>query len=36
MLGKQGDYLAVRADDLHDVYVIEREIFGKTYQEVDG
>lgn len=36
MLGKQGDYLAVRADDLHDVYVIERGIFGKTYQEVDG
>lgn len=31
MLGKEGDYLAVRADDLHDVYVIEREIFGKTY-----
>lgn len=31
MLGKKGDYLAVRADDLHDVYVIEREIFGKTY-----
>lgn len=34
MLGKEGDYLAVRVDDLHDVYVIERFIFGKTYQAV--
>ncbi len=33
MLGKAGDYLAVRSDDLHDVYVIERKIFGKSYQE---
>lgn len=33
MLGKPGDYLAVRSDDLHDVYVIERNIFYKTYEE---
>ena len=33
MLGKPGDYLAVRTDDLHDVYVIEQKIFHKTYQE---
>lgn len=32
MLGKPGDYLAVREDDLHDVYVIERDIFGKSYE----
>lgn len=32
MLGKPGDYLAVRGDDFHDVYVIEEKIFGKTYQ----
>ncbi len=32
MLGKPGDYLAVRSDDLHDVYVIEEKIFYKTYQ----
>jgi len=32
MLGKPGDYLAVRSDDLHDVYVIERNIFFKTYE----
>lgn len=33
MLGKPGDYLAVRSDDLHDVYVIERNIFFQTYEE---
>lgn len=31
MLGKEGDYLAVRRDDLHDIYVIEENIFGSTY-----
>ena len=34
MLGKAGDYLAVRNDDLHDVYVVEEKIFGRTYSEV--
>lgn len=34
MLGKPGDYLAVRSDDLQDVYVVERDIFGKTYEEI--
>ncbi len=34
MLGKPGDYLAVRNDDRRDVYVIEKEIFLKTYDEV--
>lgn len=33
MLGNIGDYLAVRCDDLHDIYVIEREIFSETYRE---
>lgn len=33
MLGKPGDYLAVRCDDLHDIYVVERDIFGKSYAE---
>ena len=33
MLGKPGDYLAVRCDDLHDIYVIEQKIFGLTYEE---
>ena len=31
MLGQPGDYLAVRRDDLHDVYVVEKEIFEKSY-----
>lgn len=35
MFGKAGDYLAVRMDDLHDVYVIERKIFEKTYQRCE-
>lgn len=34
MLGKEGDYLAVRTDDLHDIYVIERNIFHRTYEEL--
>lgn len=33
MLGRAGDYLAVRKDDLQDVYVIEKNIFFKTYAE---
>jgi phosphoglycolate phosphatase len=32
MLGRPGDYLAVRCDDLHDIYVVERGIFGQTYR----
>lgn len=31
MLGKEGDYLAVRGDDLHDIYIIEQSIYQKTY-----
>lgn len=31
MVGKKGDFLAVRTDDLHDVYVVEKRIFAKTY-----
>ncbi len=30
-LGKPGDYLACRVDDTKDVYIIERDIFFKTY-----
>lgn len=33
MLGKPGDYLAVRCDDLHDIYVVERDIFARSYDE---
>ncbi|MDE6845784.1 MAG: DHH family phosphoesterase [Lachnospiraceae bacterium] len=35
MLGKEGDYLAVRCDDKHDIYVVERDIFYKTYDKAD-
>ncbi len=31
MLGREGDFLAVRCDDRHDIYVVEREIFFETY-----
>lgn len=33
MLGRPGDYLAARQEDLHDIYVIEKDIFSKTYEE---
>lgn len=32
-LGNQGDYLAVRLDDSTDLYIIQKEIFGNTYEE---
>lgn len=35
MKGEPGDYLAVREDDPHDVYVIEENIFGITYEKVE-
>lgn len=31
--GKIGDYIAVRCDDLHDVYIVEKDIFAETYEE---
>ncbi|MBR3635040.1 MAG: DHH family phosphoesterase [Lachnospiraceae bacterium] len=35
MSGKPGDYLAVRTDDPHDVYIVERDIFFRTYEKMD-
>lgn len=32
-LGRKGDYMAVREDDIRDIYVIQREIFESTYEE---
>lgn len=34
MLGKPGDYISVRTDNEHDIYIIEHEILGLTYDEV--
>ncbi len=34
-LGNEGDFLAVRADDPKDVYIIKKEIFAKTYDPCD-
>lgn len=33
MLGEIGDYIACRFDDPTDVYIVEKDIFGLTYQE---
>lgn len=35
MVGKAGDYIAVRTDDVNDVYIIDRHIFAKTYEKID-
>ena len=34
MYGAPGDYIAVRADDSHDVYIVKGDIFIKTYERV--
>ena len=36
LLGKPGDYIAVRSDDLHDIYAIDRNIFFGTYELCEG
>ena len=33
-VGRKGDYLAVREDDLTDIYIIQRDIFYQTYESV--
>lgn len=35
-LGLPGDYIAVRTDDLKDIYIIADDIFQKTYKELVG
>jgi phosphoglycolate phosphatase len=34
MHGKPGDYLALKCDDVNDVYIIAGSVFGKTYEEL--
>lgn len=36
MFGRPGDYLAVREEDLNDVYIIKKEVFEKTYRSISG
>ena len=32
-LGQEGDYLAIRKDDLQDIYVIQKDIFHESYEK---
>ncbi len=32
--GMKGDFLVVREDDKHDIYVVRRDIFFKTYKKI--
>lgn len=32
-VGRKGDYLAIRQDDLSDIYIIRKDIFHESYQE---
>lgn len=33
-VGKPGDYIAVRPDDEHDIYIINKDVFPKLYKEI--
>ncbi len=33
-LGRKDDYLAIRQDDLFDIYIIQKDIFHESYEEV--
>jgi len=35
MYGEAGDYLAIKCDDYHDVYIIQDYIFAETYEAVE-
>lgn len=35
MSGKIGDYITIRQDDIHDVYIVEKNIFHQTYIPVE-
>ena len=34
MVGKKGDYIAVSVDDPHDIFIVEKSLFRKTYANV--
>lgn len=33
-LGREGDYMAIRQDDLLDIYIIQKDIFHESYEQV--
>ncbi len=33
-VGNPGDYMAIRCDDMTDIYIIQKEVFLRTYEEV--
>jgi phosphoglycolate phosphatase len=35
MLGQKGDYIAVSQDDIHDMFIIEKNVFAKTYKATE-
>ncbi|WP_029232146.1 DHH family phosphoesterase [Butyrivibrio sp. VCB2006] len=34
MIGQKGDYLAVSQDDIHDIFIVDKGVFKKTYKLV--
>ena len=34
-IGREGDYLAIRQDDLSDIYIIKQSIFKETYEKAE-
>ncbi|MCD7824894.1 MAG: DHH family phosphoesterase [Clostridiaceae bacterium] len=34
--GRTGDFLVMRDDDIHDIYIVQRDIFFQTYEECEG
>ena len=35
-LGREGDFMAIRVDDISDMYIIQKKIFLHTYEEVSN
>lgn len=35
-LGRAGDYMAIRVDDIRDIYIIQKEIFEQTYEACEA
>lgn len=35
MIGKKGDYIAVSVDDPHDIFIVDKALFKKTYRKAE-